>query len=47
MKSLWLLSSMFSFFKQIRKIFVFKGSAYILLDFFFLVEDFSWISFLN
>lgn len=42
------LSSMF-FFKQIRKVFVFKGSAYILDGnfFFFLAEDFSWISFLN
>lgn len=35
MKSLWLLSSMFSFFKQIREVFVFKGSAYILLETFF------------
>lgn len=39
------------FFKQIRKGFlvcVFKDSTYILVgNFFFLAEDFIWISFLN
>lgn len=53
MKMLLLFSFMFFFFKLIRKVFVFKGNACILLETvlvfffsFFLAMDFGWISFL-
>lgn len=52
MKMLLLFSFMF-FFKLIKKVFVFKGNACILLETvlcvffsFFLAMDFGWISFL-